>query len=152
MSKEIEVTEEYVKKAARQLFECHLKLATNEVKRHGGAIDYIHAEGRYMRCLKEIKKQDKIYEMPLIGKMIYKYRYNHICKTMRTYEMLISLFENLRLNVFWTYEIGMDRMRRININKDEIYNQYYREDYEKTIIEMMNENEDTKHTCNNNSL
>ena len=66
--------------------------------------------------------------------------------------MIISLFNNLRLNVFWTYEIGMDRMRRININKDEIYNQYYREDYEKTIIEMMNENEDTQQNCNNNSL
>lgn len=152
MSKEIEVTEEYVQKAARQLFECHLKLATNEVKRQGGAIDYIQAGGKYNRCLKEIKKQDKIYEMPLIGKMIYNYRYNRICKTMRTYEMIISLFENLRLNVFYTCQIDIDRMRRININKYEIYNQYYREDYEKTIIEMINENEDAQQTCNNNSL
>ena len=152
MHKEIEADEEYVQKAARQLFECYLKLATNEVKRHGGVINYIEAEGSYMRCLKEIKKQDKIYEMPLIGKMIYKYRYNHICKTMRTYEMIISLFENLRLNVFYTCQIDIDRMRRININKDEIYNHYYREDYEKTIIEMINENEDTQQTCNNNSL
>ncbi len=152
MSKEMEDNEEYVQKAARQLFECHLKLATNEVKRLGGAINYIDAEGRYNRCLKEIKKQDKIYEMPLIGKMIYNYRYNRICKTMRTYEMIISLFNNLGLNVFWTCEIDINRMRRVNKNKDEIYNQYYREDYEKTNIEMNNENEDTQQTCNNNSL
>lgn len=152
MSKEIEVTEEYVQNTARQLFECHLKLANIEIKRQGGKISYTQALGKYNRCLNEIKQHNRIYEMPLIGKMIYNCKYNHICKTMRTYEMIISLFENLILNVFYTCQIDIDRMRRININKDEIYNQYYREDYEKTIIEMINENEDTQQTCNNNSL
>lgn len=142
MNKRITEIDEYVQRAAKELFNHRLKDIIVQLQNCGGEINRELAMHQYSSCIKKEKTQNKIYKMPLIGKMIHRSK-NH----SKTYSMIISLMNNYKLDL-----INVQHMEWIMEHRDEVYNQYYREDFEKRVIKTMRLDADTHKKCNNNIL
>ncbi len=70
------------------------------------------------------ERREKVKQLPLIGRLISR----HISvsdEDLSQSEFILSLMDNLELDC-----LGTDELNQIRQNKEEIYEKYYRSDYE----------------------
>lgn len=80
--------------------------------------------------IRQKEKREKLKQIPLIGKMIYKNRAITYHESKCEPEFILSLMDNLGLDY-----LNNDSLKYIVENQDEIYEKFYRKDYERMYAE-----------------
>lgn len=75
-------------------------------------------------------KREKLKQMPLIGKMIYKNIETNYHESSCEPEFVLSLMDNLGIEY-----LNNDALKQIQDNQDAIYEKYYRKEYERKYAE-----------------
>jgi len=115
-----------IREEVRNIFYRHLKMIYNEVCQKGViSADEIKCE-LLKRTARE-EKLDKRYKIPLIGKIIMSYSIDRMSyQTNSTmYKAMLTLVEGCKLNA-----LNKKTMEYIITNQEEIYDKFFREDYE----------------------
>jgi len=135
-------TKECVQKSAKYLFEDQLKSVDMRLKDFDGQISRHQAVSEHSISIKKEARQNKVYKLPLIGRMIHRPKL-----ASKTYRLIISLLDNFKLEL-----LDNQSMQWILEHKDEIYEKYYREDYERRYIAIRKIEIEESKTSNDNAL
>ena len=115
-----------IREEVRNIFYRHLKMIYNEVCQK----DFIIADEIKCELLKRTAREEKLdkrYKIPLIGKIIMSYSIDRMSyQTNSTmYKAMLTLVEGCKLNA-----LNKKTMEYIITNQEEIYDKFFREDYE----------------------
>lgn len=126
-------------KNARRIYNLHISEVYYELEKHRGVITKEYARSELIARLKKESRSKKIKKVPIVGKYFKQKNKYAYYSSSALYKFILSLMENLEVG-----NLNFDILENIiKENKNDLYENCYRNDYIKLVKQSQEETETT---------